>query len=293
MNRLARRLFSFLSIRPFRVRPINFLPALIYLSLLPIAAHSAQITLVWDANPDPNLSGYKLYYGSSSRNYSGVIDVGNKTSYALNVQDSSTVYFAATDYNSSGIESAQSNEVTYTPPAACAYGISAASTSLGSPSVSGTVSVTASSGCTWTAVSNSSWVIITSNSSAAGNGAVNYSVSANSATTARSGTLTIAGKVFTVNQAGVSDVSPTVTPTSKSFSSSGGTGSVSVTAPSGGSWGASGNASWVAITSGSTGSGNGAVRFSVSFNSRTSSRSTTLTIAGKLFQVTQSGRHWR
>ncbi|MFC2099961.1 GH25 family lysozyme, partial [Candidatus Bipolaricaulota bacterium] len=62
-----------------------------------------------------------------------------------------------------------------------------------------------------------------------------------------------------------------ISPGSESFSSSGGTGSVSVTAASGCSWTASSNDSWINITSGSSGSGNGTVSYSVSSNSSSGS----------------------
>ncbi|MDY6986961.1 MAG: choice-of-anchor U domain-containing protein, partial [Thermodesulfobacteriota bacterium] len=66
---------------------------------------------------------------------------------------------------------------------------------------SDTVSVTAPVGCDWTATSNDSWITITSGSSGSGNGTVDYSVEAcSSGTCPRSGTMTIAGELFTVTQ---------------------------------------------------------------------------------------------
>ncbi|MCD6600073.1 MAG: hypothetical protein J7L19_05855 [Dehalococcoidia bacterium] len=58
-------------------------------------------------------------------------------------------------------------------------------------------------GCSWTAVTNESWITITSGSSGTGSGTVNYSVSANSSTSQKTGTMTIAGKTFTVTQDGI------------------------------------------------------------------------------------------
>jgi len=65
---------------------------------------------------------------------------------------------------------------------------------------SGTVTVTAGSGCAWTTSSSVSWVSITSGASGSGNGTVGYTVAANTSTTSRSGTLSIAGQIFAVNQ---------------------------------------------------------------------------------------------
>ena len=56
----------------------------------------------------------------------------------------------------------------------------------------------ASGPCNWTAVSNASWITITSPASGNGNGTVTYSVART--TTRRSGTMTIAGRTFTVTQ---------------------------------------------------------------------------------------------
>ncbi len=82
----------------------------------------------------------------------------------------------------------------------CAYTISPASNSFSSSGGIGSVSVTASSGCAWTAASSVSWITITSGSSGIGSGSVSYSVASNTGTSSRTGTLTIAGKTFTVIQ---------------------------------------------------------------------------------------------
>ena len=84
----------------------------------------------------------------------------------------------------------------------CSFAISPTSASLGANGGTGSVNVTTSAGCAWTATSNASWISITSGASGTGNGMVNYSVAANTGTTSRTGTLTIAGQTFTVMQAG-------------------------------------------------------------------------------------------
>jgi Fibronectin type III domain len=68
------------------------------------------IQLAWDPPPDPVL-GYKLYYGTSSGNYTKNMDVGKVATYTLTgLQDGQTYYIAVTAYNDSG-ESNYSNEV--------------------------------------------------------------------------------------------------------------------------------------------------------------------------------------
>jgi Putative binding domain, N-terminal len=61
--------------------------------------------------------------------------------------------------------------------------------------------VSTSPGCPWTAASNNRWIHVTGGSSGNGSGTVSYSVDANSGS-ARTGSMTIAGRTFTVSQAG-------------------------------------------------------------------------------------------
>ncbi len=177
-----------------------------------------------------------------------------------------------------------------TQSASCSYAIAPATASVGSSASSGTVSVTAPAGCTWTAGSNTFWLSVTAGSSGSGNGNVSYSVAANTSSSSRTGTLTIAGKTFTVTQSGASTTcSYAISPTSATAPAAAASGTVSVTTQAGCTWTSVSNASWMTITAGSSGSGNGAVPFTVAANPATTSRTGTLTIAGKTFTVTQSG----
>ncbi len=171
---------------------------------------------------------------------------------------------------------------------ACSYSISPTTQSVAAGGGNGTVSVSTTSGCGWTAVSNASWITLTSGSSGSGNGIVYYMVSANSGASSRTGTLTIAGSTHTVTQAGQS-CAYSISPASQSMGASGGNGTVNVTTTSGCAWTAVSNASWITLTSGSSGSGNGTVNYTVTANGTTSSRTGTMTIAGNTFTVTQTG----
>lgn len=91
--------------------------------------------------------------------------------------------------------------------ASCSYSLTRANISTSAAAVVGSVSVTATAGCSWTAASNASWITITSGASGSGNGSVAYAIAANTSTGSRTGTLTIAGQTFTVNQAGASVLS--------------------------------------------------------------------------------------
>jgi hypothetical protein len=74
---------------------------------------------------------------------------------------------------------------------------------------------------------------------------------------------------------------------SQSFASSGGTGSVNIISSPPCSWSVSSSDTWVAITSQSSGSGNGTISFAVAANPTSAPRSTTLTIGGQTFSISQ------
>ena len=76
-----------------------------------VSVQAASVTLEWDANSESDLAGYNLYYGTSSRDYSGNIDVGNVTEYKVDSLTPGTWYFALTAYNTTNHESSYSKEV--------------------------------------------------------------------------------------------------------------------------------------------------------------------------------------
>jgi hypothetical protein len=83
------------------------------LIFLPTTALAASVTLRWQANQEPDISSYNLYYGRESRQYGQPIPVGNVTSYTLdNLAEGTTYYFCLTAVDTSGNESGYSAEVT-------------------------------------------------------------------------------------------------------------------------------------------------------------------------------------
>jgi hypothetical protein len=82
----------------------------------------------------------------------------------------------------------------------CSYSINPTSINVAAAGTTDNVGVTTATGCAWTAVSNDAFITVNSGASGSGNGIVNYTVAANSGS-ARTGTVTIAGQTFTVNQA--------------------------------------------------------------------------------------------
>ncbi|MBI4741770.1 MAG: hypothetical protein HY777_09550 [Betaproteobacteria bacterium] len=93
----------------------------------------------------------------------------------------------------------------------CSTSLASASASVGAAASAGTVGVTTGAGCAWSAASNAGWITITSGASGNGSGTVAYSVQANTGSSSRTGTLSIAGKTFTVTQSGSTSTCTSVT----------------------------------------------------------------------------------
>lgn len=86
--------------------------------------NTGSATLSWNANTEPDLAGYKIYYGISLRNadcppagYPNKIDVGktdtpDEPSYTItSLENGKTFYFSVTSYDTSGNESCFSAEM--------------------------------------------------------------------------------------------------------------------------------------------------------------------------------------
>jgi Peptidase family C25/Putative binding domain, N-terminal len=93
--------------------------------------------------------------------------------------------------------SATSNSATLTVNT---YSIAPASASFPASGGTSGFNISAGGSCPWTAVSNDSWITLNLPASGAGNGVISYSVAPNTGG-GRAGTITVAGKSFTVTQA--------------------------------------------------------------------------------------------
>jgi hypothetical protein len=70
------------------------------------------VTLAWDPSASSGIAGYKLYSGVASRNYTNSANAGSATTLTVsNLVPRNTYYFAATAYDTNGIESDYSGEV--------------------------------------------------------------------------------------------------------------------------------------------------------------------------------------
>ena len=98
------------------------LSILVAIIIVPSVLFAAQIRLAWDANTEPDLAGYKVYYGTASRVYGTPVSVGNVTTYTVTgLTLGQTYYMAVTAFDNAtpANESSYSTEVsgTATDPA--------------------------------------------------------------------------------------------------------------------------------------------------------------------------------
>ncbi len=98
---------------------VRCVPPLVAVGLLP-AAHGSltpatgEVLLEWNANPEPDIGGYRVYYGTESGVYSKVQDVGNATEAVLSgLPVGPTYYCVLTAYNTLGLESGFSRELAF------------------------------------------------------------------------------------------------------------------------------------------------------------------------------------
>ncbi len=100
----------------------------------------------------------------------------------------------------SGTVNVAGRTVTVTQDGGCTFSLNQTSQTMPSSGGIGTVSVSTSGGCPWSAASGAPWIAITDGASGSGAGNVTFAVEPNATGALRSGTLTIANLVFTLNQ---------------------------------------------------------------------------------------------
>jgi hypothetical protein len=107
--------------------------ALLFVLVLtfPSIANATTVTATWNANPEANVAGYQLMYGTASGSYTTVIDVGKVTSFSFSVTGGVTYYFVLQAYNTSGVYSPYSAEVSFLVPLPASPSISSVSPSSG------------------------------------------------------------------------------------------------------------------------------------------------------------------
>lgn len=105
--------------QPFReVKFRSWMWRFLALWLMTATTHARSIALAWEPNPEEDVVGYKLHYGTESANYTAVLNLGTELACSLHdLPENITYYFAVTAYNNFGIESDFSEELSWTVPA--------------------------------------------------------------------------------------------------------------------------------------------------------------------------------
>jgi hypothetical protein len=97
----------------------HFIFLFLFCGIYCLPAPAGDVALAWDSVSAINLAGYKVYYGTTSRSYTNSVSAGTQTTYTIpssGMNAGKTYYFAVTALNTSGIESAYSNEASKTIP---------------------------------------------------------------------------------------------------------------------------------------------------------------------------------
>jgi hypothetical protein len=177
-----------------------------------------------------------------------------------------------------------------TPPQtpACSYQVSPVTATVVPAGGQASATVTAGSGCGWTAKADVNWITVNSGAIGSGNGTVTYTVAANNGQT-RTGTLTIAGKTLTVTQTGA-PCTYALTPATKSFDDKNHSDHVSIDTQPGCAWTATSSASWLVIDlTDLVGLGDKNIDYDILRNTSATSRTATITVAGQVSTITQAG----
>jgi hypothetical protein len=206
--------------------------------LFPAFSMAAEVTISWSPSLDPKVTGYRVYYGPPDRDSEFKADARSETKITLtNLQEGGTYSFAVNTYDAASRETQHSHKITVvsikdknthflpnipsSPPISsgipspfaqerpfsnaapgCDFSIFPGMHSVASGGGLGAVGILTNLICFWTAMTNVPWVSITSNDRGSGSGALYYMVKPNPSTSSRKGTLTVAGQMFKINQAG-------------------------------------------------------------------------------------------
>ncbi|SPF37639.1 exported hypothetical protein [Candidatus Sulfopaludibacter sp. SbA4] len=222
-------------------------------------------------------ASYDFYFGASTP--PPMQSNTTLTSASAILSDCTTYYWQVSSRNPGGVAASPIWSFTTRPFLV----LNAAGTGYGPIGGTGSVQVADTPGCTWAAVSNSSWLTVTSAASGTNSGTVTYAVAPN-ISAQRTGTLTIGGRALTIVQSAGCPVSFNPSLFADSTSQ---TASVAASAGSSCTWSTSSNADWLVIGSASPLTGNGTVSINVSANLTNAVRTGTVTIGSSILTVTQ------
>ncbi|MCD4749448.1 MAG: S8 family serine peptidase [Thermoanaerobaculales bacterium] len=174
------------------------------------------------------------------------------------------------------------------PGSTCEFSISPEMVTIAADNPGPRVTVTTTEGCFWTVSSNTSWLEALPDS-AVGPGRVVVRAEANTTSSAREGTVRIAGIDFVVTQEGLL-CEVELLPLLAEYAAAGGNGEIQVDTDPDCAWTAVTTSSWIEITAGESGSGDGSVQYFVEANMADADRLGTIEIGDGVVSISQSGR---
>jgi len=85
------------------------------LMLFASTAFAGTVCLEWDANTEPDIAGYKIFARELGEvyDYANPAWQGTETTCTLTMPDGVTIYFVAHAFDTEGLESEDSNEVSW------------------------------------------------------------------------------------------------------------------------------------------------------------------------------------
>ena len=169
-----------------------------------VTVNSSPITLSWQSSAGADRYQLVAYYWDWTGGYwvydTTITTTANSVSYSPPVNK--THYAWTVQAGNPSRWSDWANRAFFYGDVPCAGALAPASASFSRVGGIGSVSVSAMSGCDWTAQTKAHWITITSAGSGTGNGTVRFDVAANPSKNARTATVTIAGQTFIVTQTG-------------------------------------------------------------------------------------------
>lgn len=180
----------------------------------------------------------------------------------------------------------QTFAVTQAAAPVCTYSINPPSVRLGHVGDSGTLYVTAPTGCAWTASSYDGFLTFPDGASGTGTRTLRFAVATNDTNNPRIAYATVAGRTFTASQS-AAPCTATLSATALSVGNIQDAASISVAVANRCAWTAQSNASWLRVTSPANITGSGRVHLAIETNYTTVNRSATVVVAGQAVTVQQ------
>jgi hypothetical protein len=100
-----------------QARALASLTALFVVSTSSLATAASSVSLAWNANPETNISGYRVSYGTTLGTYPNAVSVGTTPAATVSgLNEGTTYYFVVAAINNAGQQSPNSAVVSYFVP---------------------------------------------------------------------------------------------------------------------------------------------------------------------------------